>query len=40
MQEAADANGGEMVSIIGLDEDKVRLLCEEVLEGGELEERK
>ncbi|MBN1973445.1 MAG: ACP S-malonyltransferase [Sedimentisphaerales bacterium] len=35
MQEAADANGGEMVSIIGLDEDKVRLLCEEVLEGGD-----
>ena len=33
MQEAADANGGEMVSIIGLDEEKVRLLCEEVLEG-------
>jgi [acyl-carrier-protein] S-malonyltransferase len=33
MQEAADANGGEMVSIIGLDENKVRLLCEEVLEG-------
>jgi [acyl-carrier-protein] S-malonyltransferase len=33
MQEAADANGGEMVSIIGLDEDKVRLLCEEVLGG-------
>lgn len=32
MQEAADANGGEMVSIIGLDEDKVRLLCSEVLE--------
>jgi [acyl-carrier-protein] S-malonyltransferase len=34
MQQAADANGGEMISIIGLDEDKVRLLCEEVLEGG------
>ena len=33
MQEAADANGGEMVSIIGLDEDKVKILCEEVLEG-------
>ncbi len=33
MQEAADANGGEMVSIIGIDEDKVKLLCEEVLEG-------
>ena len=35
MQEAADENGGEMVSIIGLDEDKVRLLCEVVLEGGQ-----
>ena len=33
MQKAADTNGGEMVSIIGLDEDKVRLLCEEVIEG-------
>jgi [acyl-carrier-protein] S-malonyltransferase len=35
MQEAADANGGEMISIIGLDENKVRLLCSEVLEGGD-----
>ncbi|MBN2588808.1 MAG: ACP S-malonyltransferase [Sedimentisphaerales bacterium] len=33
MQAAADANGGSMVSIIGLDEEKVRMLCEEVLEG-------
>ena len=31
MQEAADTNGGAMVSIIGLDEEKVHLLCEEVL---------
>jgi [acyl-carrier-protein] S-malonyltransferase len=34
MQAAADANGGSMVSIIGLDEEKVHLLCEEVI-GGE-----
>jgi [acyl-carrier-protein] S-malonyltransferase len=32
MQEAADTNGGEMVSIIGLNEDQVRILCEEVLQ--------
>jgi len=35
MQAAADANEGSMVSIIGLDEDKVHQLCEEVLEGGD-----
>lgn len=32
MQQAADSKGGEMVSIIGLDENQVKLLCEEVLE--------
>jgi len=32
MQEAADTNGGEMVSIIGLNEEQVRILCEEVLQ--------
>jgi [acyl-carrier-protein] S-malonyltransferase len=31
MQEAADANGGSMVSIIGLDEEKVHQLCEKVI---------
>ena len=35
MQAAADANEGSMVSIIGLDEEKVHQLCEEVLEGGD-----
>jgi [acyl-carrier-protein] S-malonyltransferase len=35
MQAAADASEGSMVSIIGLDEDKVHQLCEEVLEGGD-----
>ena len=38
MQAAADTNGGSMVSIIGLDEDKVRHLCDEVLEGEIVEE--
>ena len=40
MQAAAEAEGGAMVSIIGLDEGKVRLLCEEVIEasGGEDED--
>jgi [acyl-carrier-protein] S-malonyltransferase len=33
MQEAADATEGAMVGIIGLDEDKVRQLCEEASEG-------
>jgi len=33
MQEAADANGGAMVSIIGLNEEKVHLLCEEIIAG-------
>jgi [acyl-carrier-protein] S-malonyltransferase len=33
MQAAADANPGEMVSIIGLDEDKVQQLCQEALTG-------
>lgn len=33
MQEAADATKGEMVSIIGLDEEKVRRLCTEAAEG-------
>ena len=35
MQAAADATQGTMVSIIGLDEDKVRQLCDEA-RGGEL----
>jgi [acyl-carrier-protein] S-malonyltransferase len=35
MQAAADACPGEMVSIIGLDEEKVRQLCEEALAGDE-----
>ncbi len=38
MQEAADANGGEMVSIIGLDAEQVKKLCEEVLERTSVEE--
>ena len=39
MQEAADTNGGAMVSIIGLNEDKVRALCDEVLNStGETDE--
>jgi [acyl-carrier-protein] S-malonyltransferase len=33
MQEAADATKGAMVSIIGLDEEKVRRLCTEAAEG-------
>ena len=33
MQEAADATDGAMVSIIGLDEEKVRQLCDEASEG-------
>jgi [acyl-carrier-protein] S-malonyltransferase len=33
MQSAADATKGSMVSIIGLDEEKVRRLCAEVAEG-------
>ena len=37
MQAAADANEGAMVSIIGLDEETVRLLCEEAGEGDLLE---
>jgi [acyl-carrier-protein] S-malonyltransferase len=38
MQAAADANEGSMVSIIGLDEERVHQLCEEVLEGGDEED--
>jgi [acyl-carrier-protein] S-malonyltransferase len=38
MQEAAEAEGGEMVSIIGLDEDKVHQLCEEIIAGEEGDE--
>ena len=37
MQAAADANEGAMVSIIGLDEDTARWLCEEAGEGDLLE---
>jgi [acyl-carrier-protein] S-malonyltransferase len=37
MQAAADANQGAMVSIMGLEEDKVRLLCEEAAQGDLLE---
>ncbi len=37
MQAAADASRGSMVSIIGLDEDKVRVLCEKAREGEILE---
>jgi [acyl-carrier-protein] S-malonyltransferase len=33
MQEAADATNGAMVGIIGLDEEKVRQLCDEAAEG-------
>jgi [acyl-carrier-protein] S-malonyltransferase len=33
MQEAADATDGAMVGIIGLDEEKVRQLCDEAAEG-------
>ncbi len=33
MQAAAEAEGGSMVSIIGLDEDKVHQLCEEIIAG-------
>ena len=38
MQAAADANGGSMVSIIGLDEEKVGYLCAEILENGDEDE--
>jgi [acyl-carrier-protein] S-malonyltransferase len=38
MQAAADANGGAMVSIIGLDEEKVHQLCEEIIAGDDEEE--
>lgn len=38
MQEAAESEGGSMVSIIGLDEDKVRDLCAEILENGDEDE--
>lgn len=37
MQEAADATQGTMVSIIGLEEEKVRQLCDEAREGELLE---
>ena len=37
MQAAADATEGTMVSIIGLDEDKVRQLCDEARQGELLE---
>ncbi len=37
MQAAADATEGTMVSIIGLDEEKIRLLCEEARQGELLE---
>jgi [acyl-carrier-protein] S-malonyltransferase len=37
MQEAADASSGSMVSILGLDEDKVRQLCSEAACGQILE---
>jgi [acyl-carrier-protein] S-malonyltransferase len=37
MQAAADATRGTMVSIIGLDEEKVRQLCDEAREGDVLE---
>jgi [acyl-carrier-protein] S-malonyltransferase len=33
MQQAADATNGAMVGIIGLDEEKVRQLCDEAAEG-------
>lgn len=38
MQEAAEAEGGSMVSIIGLDEDKVHQLCEEAISGEDEDE--
>ena len=38
MQAAADINGGSMVSIIGLDEEKVHLLCEEIIASEEEDE--
>ena len=38
MQAAADANGGAMVSIIGLNEEKVRYLCADILENGDEDE--
>jgi [acyl-carrier-protein] S-malonyltransferase len=37
MQAAADATQGTMVSIIGLEDDKVRQLCDEARQGGVLE---
>lgn len=37
MQAAADATHGAMVSIMGLEEDKVRLLCDEAAQGDLLE---
>ena len=37
MQEAADASEGSMVSILGLDEEKVRQLCDEASQGQLLE---
>ena len=37
MQAAADATEGTMVSLIGLDEDKVRQLCDEARQGELLE---
>ncbi len=37
MQAAADATDGAMVSLMGLDEDKVRRLCDEAAQGGLLE---
>ena len=37
MQAAADASNGSMVSLLGLDEDKVRALCDEAAEGDVLE---
>ncbi|MBN2180776.1 MAG: ACP S-malonyltransferase [Sedimentisphaerales bacterium] len=40
MQAAADANGGAMVSIIGLEEEQVRMLCADIIEnsGGQSEQ--
>lgn len=37
MQAAADATEGEMVSIIGLDDEKIRLVCDEASQGELLE---
>ena len=37
MQQAAEKNAGSMVSIIGLEEEKVRLLCEKAAQGELLE---